>query len=81
MTAKMGHGTTTEDLHFDAATARELFADPNGAFDKFDQEGLKHVATRAGRNGAAEAFLDELWTTLVSRLTSGVTATFSSSVL
>jgi hypothetical protein len=25
MTAKMGRGTTTEDLHFDAAIARELF--------------------------------------------------------
>ena len=76
MTAKMGHGTTTEDLHFDTSIARELFADPNGVFDKFDQEGLKQMATRAGRNGAAEAFLDKLWATLVSRLTSGATATF-----
>jgi hypothetical protein len=76
MTAKMGHGTPTEDLHFDTAIARELFADPTGAFDKFDQEGLEQMATRAGRNGAAEAFLDKLWATLVSRLTSGATATF-----
>jgi hypothetical protein len=76
MTAEMGRGTTSDDLHFDAAIARELFADPNGVFGKFDQEGLKQVATRAGRNGAAEAFLDKLWATLASRLTSGATATF-----
>ena len=53
-----------------------FFADPTGAFDKFDQEGLEQMATRAGRNGAAEAFLDGLWATLVSRLTSGAMATF-----
>jgi hypothetical protein len=76
MTAEMGHGATSEDLHFDASIARELFADPNGVFDKFDQEGLKQMSTRAGRNGAAEAFLDKLWATLKSRLTSGATATF-----
>jgi hypothetical protein len=52
MTAKMGHGTPTEDLHFDTAIARELFADPTGAFEKLDQECLEQMDTRTGRKGA-----------------------------
>ena len=75
VTAEIGYGAPAENLHFDTATARELFADPNGSFEKFDQDGLRQMATRAGRNGAAEAFLDKLWSTLAGRLTSGATAT------